>query len=259
MGFSLAPGQNVRLNQLPDLTPGVAVNVAFRCIVQSIFHSRRTYFVAAFYMLHASSQLWHDHRLHLRSVTNMAIAAPGSSGRWLMHGLLAGTPFCAQTAAEIQDGSHKLNVAGQTDSSNPAAESSTQRFSQLTDGIADRKQQLVWASADNGSDINWGDAQRYCAAKGSGWTLPSVAALQSLYDASGAHQRNWKMTYEVTTYDVAAKPATPLITISSCCFWSNEAKGAPAAWVVFLDNGDRLLGAVGSGYFGRRALCVRPS
>ena len=135
---------------------------------------------------------------------------------------------------------------------------SLERFTKVADGIADRDQQLIWAGADNGSDINFADAQRYCAAKGSGWTLPTVAALQSLYDASGAHQRDWKMTYNGTTYDVFAKPATPLIQISSCCFWSNEANGSSEAWNVLLTNGGRVSAAVDSAYAGR-ALCVRRS
>ena len=135
---------------------------------------------------------------------------------------------------------------------------SLERFTKVADGIADRDQQLVWASADNGSDINWGDAGRYCAAKGSGWTLPSVAALQSLYDASGTHRRDWKMTYNGTTYNVFAKPATPLIQISSGGFWSNEADGSSEAWVVSLSLGLRGSYSVGVAS-GRRALCVRRS
>jgi serine/threonine protein kinase len=133
-----------------------------------------------------------------------------------------------------------------------------ERFSKVPEGIRDRGQNLIWASADNGSDINWGDAQRYCSAKGSGWTLPTAAALQSLYDDSGAYRREWKMTHSSTTYDVAAKPATPLIQISSCCFWSNEANGSSEAWYVGLGSGDRGSGPVAhAGY--SRALCVRRS
>lgn len=133
---------------------------------------------------------------------------------------------------------------------------SLERFTKVADGIADRDQQLVWASADNGSDINWGDAGRYCAAKGSGWTLPSVAALQSLYDASGTHGFSWTGPQSGTVYTI--KPATPLIRLSSCCFWSNEANGSSEAWSVVLNGGDRGSGPV-DGATNNRALCVRRS
>jgi hypothetical protein len=132
---------------------------------------------------------------------------------------------------------------------------SLERFSRVADGIADRDQQLIWASADNGSDINWGDAGRYCAGKGSGWTLPSVAALQSLYDASGAHGFSWTSPRTGTVYTV--KPATSLIRLSSCCSWSNESNGSSEAWGVFLYNGTRNSGSVVTA--GARALCVRRS
>ncbi len=133
-----------------------------------------------------------------------------------------------------------------------------ERFSKISDGVVDREQQLVWASAENGSDIKWGDAQRFCAAKGSDWTLPSVAALLSLYDLSGAHRRDWKMTYDSKTYDVFAKPITTLIQIGSCCFWSNEPNGSSEAWTVRLSFGDRYSSPVDKSN-GRRALCVRRS
>jgi hypothetical protein len=131
-----------------------------------------------------------------------------------------------------------------------------QRFTKVADGIADRDQQLVWASADNGSDIKWSDAQRYCWAKGSGWTLPSIAAIQSLYDASGVHGVNWTSPHTGKSWTI--KPATSLIQISSCCFWSIESNGSSEAWFVFLIFGHQQAYDVNNG-LDRRALCVRDS
>lgn len=130
-----------------------------------------------------------------------------------------------------------------------------ERFERVSEGVRDNVQNLIWASSDNGSDINWGNAGAYCASKGAGWSLPTVAALQSLYDAAGKYPQSWR-AYDGTAYTL--KPATPLILISSCCFWSNEQNGASEAWFVGLLSGGRLAHTVGYAP-GRRALCVRRS
>ena len=133
-----------------------------------------------------------------------------------------------------------------------------ERFEAVGDGVKDYDQNLLWAGSDNGGDINFADAQRYCAGKGSGWTLPSVAALQSLYDASGAHRRDLNITYNGTTHNVAVKPATPLVQVSSEGFWSNEADGTSGAWTVDLTDGTRVSSAIDYASY-KRALCVRRS
>lgn len=50
--------------------------------------------------------------------------------------------------------------------------------------LKDTRAGLIWANSDNGSDINWNDARSYCVSKGGGWDLPTVAELQSLFDAN---------------------------------------------------------------------------
>lgn len=130
-----------------------------------------------------------------------------------------------------------------------------ERFERVSEGVRDNVQNLIWASSDNGSDINWGNAGAYCASKGAGWSLPTVAALQSLYDAAGKYPQSWR-AYDGTAYTL--KPATPLILISSCCFWSNEQNGASVAWTVGLDDGARYAVTVGRANH-ERALCVRRS
>jgi hypothetical protein len=65
---------------------------------------------------------------------------------------------------------------------------------------------VIWAAADNGIDVYWNTARIYCTDKGAGWSLPTVAQLQSLFDA-GATPR--KLT------SGTIRPATPLIQFSS--------------------------------------------
>lgn len=125
------------------------------------------------------------------------------------------------------------------------------RFVAQTDGsVRDTQTDLVWAGQDNGSDINWKGATRYCAKKGGGWSLPTVAQLQALYDSSGTLTQSCggKFACEVT----------PLIRLSSYFFWSSEPDGSSEAWLVELVTGHRVSFTVGYAN-DRRALCVRRS
>ena len=125
------------------------------------------------------------------------------------------------------------------------------RFERVPEGVKDNEQNLIWAESDNGSDINWNDATRYCSGLGSGWTLPSSAALLSMYDASGKYPVPY---VSGTSYTV--KPATPLIKITGLWYWANEQNGSSEAWYVGLPNGDRSADSFDDA-LKHRALCVR--
>jgi len=47
----------------------------------------------------------------------------------------------------------------------------------------------MWAAKDNGTDITWGRAMKYCQALSlagySDWRLPAIDELESIYDDSG--------------------------------------------------------------------------
>ncbi|MGE0371866.1 MAG: DUF1566 domain-containing protein [Gammaproteobacteria bacterium] len=106
---------------------------------------------------------------------------------------------------------------------------------------------LEWTQSDNGSDIDWKAAIAYCAAKGGGWRLPTVAELESLYAASLAGVTCGGWTCEVS----------PLLRLTGPLFWSNESNGSSEAWYVFLIDGLRY--SVPRSYAPYvRALCVRP-
>ena len=128
------------------------------------------------------------------------------------------------------------------------------RFERATVGVKDNEQSLIWAERDNGSDIHWNDATRYCSSLGSGWTLPRSVALQSMYDASGKYQVPY--VYDGTTYTI--NPATPLIEFTGGGYWTNERNGSTEAWTVDLLAGDRYSVTVDDPDDGR-ALCVRRS
>ena len=94
--------------------------------------------------------------------------------------------------------------------------------------VKDTKTVLMWASKDNGEDINWNDAKRYCENyRGGGytdWRMPTQEELAGLYDESESYRATQK-TYNVNL--------TKLIELSSCCPWAYEKRGSKAAYFRF--------------------------
>lgn len=96
--------------------------------------------------------------------------------------------------------------------------------------VLDTKTNLIWAAKDNGRDINWYNAKRYCESyRGGGytdWRMPTQDELAQLYDA-GKAQRN----------DAQQNPLhlTGLIRLTDCCPWSSKTRGSEAAYFDFTD------------------------
>lgn len=112
-------------------------------------------------------------------------------------------------------------------------------------GITGGARGLEWADADNGADINWNEATQYCASKGSGWRLPTVAELQASYQSGHS-----------TPCGSHVCKASSKSRLTGPVFWSNESNGYSEAWVLGLYNDDRQANPVGVRSL-RRALCVR--
>jgi hypothetical protein len=106
---------------------------------------------------------------------------------------------------------------------------------------------LQWAQSDNGSDIDWNAAGKFCAGKGSGWRLPSVAELLSIYDKSG----------EISTVCGAGFTCkvSPLFSLTGPWAWTDEASNAMSTWIVILTKGNTNTYVV-SDATKKRALCV---
>jgi hypothetical protein len=122
------------------------------------------------------------------------------------------------------------------------------RFESHTDGVYDPERQIIWAARDNGSDVNWSQAQAYCAKLGPGWMLPSVAQLRSIYDASGAFAKNLEFQQ--------INPATDRIGLTGVWYWSAAPASSTEAWYVNL--GDGVQYSIDASIY-LRALCVRRS
>ena len=86
------------------------------------------------------------------------------------------------------------------------------RFTDNGDGtVSDHKTGLMWASRDNGKDIDFEDATSYCGSFSAGgfkdWRLPDIEELKNLFDAKAKNADGLGITEK--------------IKLSSCCPWSS--------------------------------------
>lgn len=99
----------------------------------------------------------------------------------------------------------------------------------------------MWVARDNGNDINWQDAKRYCENyRGGGysdWRMPTQDELARLYKAGIRYIKNH------------------IIDITVCCPWASETNGSAAATFDFTFGRWAWRAWSGSGYL--RALPVR--
>jgi uncharacterized caspase-like protein len=116
--------------------------------------------------------------------------------------------------------------------------------------VLDTKTNLMWASKDNGSQINWANAKSYCENyRGGGytdWRMPTQYELAGLYAEP--------------VFDKNGYSPTNLIKVTQCCPWASETRssffGSDAA---YFSNYRRVTDwkSQSSDYIGLRVLPVR--
>jgi hypothetical protein len=112
---------------------------------------------------------------------------------------------------------------------------------------------LMWARADNGSDLNWNTATSYCEnlrlAGYSDWRLAEIGELIGVYDPSsnvgGSNAANGQPYY-----------IRGGIVLSNRVTWSASTSGPNDAWMFNFHSGTAFAGPRDIAYF-KRALCVR--
>ncbi len=121
------------------------------------------------------------------------------------------------------------------------------RFIAYSNGtVLDTRTNLMWAAKDNGADINWQNAKKYCENyRGGGytdWRMPTQDELAGLYDAAKTYKSDCE-------HDVHL---TELIRLTCTAPWASETLDSAAAYFHFTygewywnhqsnANGDRAL------------------
>jgi pimeloyl-ACP methyl ester carboxylesterase len=119
-----------------------------------------------------------------------------------------------------------------------------QRRTELPSGVYfDPETQLMWATADNGSDIGWNEAKEYARQLSLGgytdWRLPTIEEQEDLYDAvrEGAYR--------------IRRP----FSLTGALIWSSTKQAPGSGWFFSFENGVHLHNIYGMGK--NRCLCVR--
>jgi hypothetical protein len=118
------------------------------------------------------------------------------------------------------------------------------RFMPYDNGtVKDTRTGLMWAAKDNGEDINWQDAKKYCQSYRGGaytdWRMPSEKELATIYDPNRSTQFRTSGSINVTANWV----------------WGSETTGSKAA--VFDFHYGRRIEVLQFYDYNRRALPVR--
>ena len=148
------------------------------------------------------------------------------------------------------------------------AQSSTQDQSSAQETLVrgywiDPSTGLMWTAKDNGHDISWGNAVKYCQnlrlAGYSDWRLPSIDELQNIYDGSG-----FTALHSKGSMLALAGRAKGGLLLTGAREWSSsrvlDDRGhrTGIAWQYDFPHGSRWRDPLG--YSGNlRALCVRSS
>jgi hypothetical protein len=103
--------------------------------------------------------------------------------------------------------------------------------------VLDTSTNLMWASKDNGNNINWADARSYCENyRGGGykdWRMPTQNELAGLYDENKSRPVACYPKYNIHV-------ATELIDMTCFAPWASETRGIGAADFGF-DSGGRAM------------------
>jgi hypothetical protein len=144
--------------------------------------------------------------------------------------------------------------AGETARSGRTVKERDGRFVLYEDGtVLDTQNNLLWAAADNGKDVDWKEAKAYCEKyRGGGWRMPTQDELWTLVGSENGETKGFDCCRSCDNHI-----ATRLIRLSCTWVWASETlkNGSAAAFVDFFFGGRRWAPPSASG--GCRALPVR--
>ncbi len=117
------------------------------------------------------------------------------------------------------------------------------RFIAYNNGtVLDTKTNLMWASKDNGGNINWQNAKSYCenyrGGGHSGWRMPTQNELAELYNYENYATYQSTCTYGGLfvdrKYDLRS---TELIRLTCTALWASDLRSSQTAYFHFSEGG----------------------
>jgi len=96
------------------------------------------------------------------------------------------------------------------------------------DTVVDSNTGLMWSAEDNGSDIEWPDAKKYCENyRGGGhtdWRLPTLNELSTLYEPGTINDKSttWNCSKGFREYHI-----NNFFHITCCCMWASKTPRTP--------------------------------
>jgi serine/threonine-protein kinase len=131
------------------------------------------------------------------------------------------------------------------------------RFLDLGKGVLkDTQTGLEWTQGDNGSNINWNDAKRYCESKKNGWRLPNLDELKAIYETNVPSPRVCLVLAGSHSPVSFTCMTSPLFHLTSDHFWSATAYDSTRAWLIQLEDDSSYTVPVSDAGI-NRALCVQ--
>ncbi len=120
-----------------------------------------------------------------------------------------------QAELEREEAKKTLAMLSPPSVSTDNATSRDGRFIAYSNGtVLDTRTNLMWATKDNGSNVNAGSAKEYCDNyRGGGytdWRMPTLGELAELYDNTKIQNKSGSIHL------------SELIVLTSCCLWASE-------------------------------------
>lgn len=111
--------------------------------------------------------------------------------------------------------------------------------------IRDTTTGLRWTQTDNGSKVNWGEANTYCQSKG--MRLPTIDELAAIRRRAGAGS---------TPCGAHVCSVSSMFRLTNTFYWSGTMDGSKGAWGLHLPHGARISKSLDYSFADSRVLCV---
>jgi hypothetical protein len=145
----------------------------------------------------------------------------------------------------------------------PKGQSSKQE-TQIRGFWVDPSSGLMWAGKDNGKDVSWKGAMKYCRdlrlAGHSDWRLPNMAELQGVFDLTANAPGQAGPRKEPRDFTFHVKGDLFLTGNQWSSNYRMDDRGRPIGYAYYFDfNSGKPDDDQGGYSYGKRALCVRNS